>query len=219
MPDTNLPSGSLRTKPDWDWWTDLMSALLLGLAAVASGWAAYQSSLWGGKQTFALNESSGAARKAAALETRSVQLRAIDVGVFLQYLEAFSRKDERLTGFLYQRFRPEMKPAVDAWLATKPLLNPRAPRSPFVMKEYRLSTDDEAQQSERSRIEDLNAAQIANERSDRYVLLTVPFAIVSLLCGLSTKFRSPQITMAVVGLALILFISGAVALASMPRAT
>ncbi len=57
MPDTDLPSESQRqpsprTERDWEWWTDLMSALLLGLAAVASGWAAYQSSLWGGEQTF-----------------------------------------------------------------------------------------------------------------------------------------------------------------------
>ncbi len=140
------------------------------------------------------------------------------MGVFLQYLQAFSRKDEQLTDFLYQRFRPEMKPAVDAWLATRPLLNPGAPRSPFVMKEYRLSTDDEARQFDHSRLENMNAAQIANKHSDRYVLMTVPFAIVSLLCGLSTKFRSPQITTGVVGFALILFISGAVVLASMPRA-
>jgi hypothetical protein len=209
MPDTGR---------DWDWWTDVISALLLGLAAVASGWAAYQSALWGGEQTFALNESNSADREAATLETRSGQLRAMDLGVFIQYLQAFSRKDKQLADFLYQRFRPEMKPAVDAWLATRPLLNPEAPRSPFVMEEYHLHIDDEAREYDRSRLENLKAAQIADKNSDRYVLMTVPFAIVSLLSGMCTKFRLLRVRIAVLGLAFILFIVAAVILAFLPRA-
>ncbi len=222
MPEAILPGDSAHETPsravrDHEWWTDLISALLLGLAAVASGWAAYQSSLWSGTQTFALNESGEAARQAAALQTISVQLRAVDVGVFLQFLQALSSRDQRLSDFLYQRFRPEMKPAVDAWLATQPLKNPNAPRSPFVMKEYHLSADDEARRFDQLRIRKLNAAQEANEISDRYVLMTVPFAIVSLFAGLSTKFKM-HARMAVIVLASVILATAAVVLLLLPRA-
>lgn len=213
-----LPNPPGRTVRDWNWWTEFVSALLLGLAAVASGWAAYQSTLWSSNQIFSLNDANRAERRANALEIGSSQLRSLDIGVFLQYLVALSRGDKRLADFLYQRFRPEVKPAVDAWLATRPLLNPSAPRSPFVMKEYQLSSEDEVGKFERSRDQYLNAAQLANKRSDTYVLMTVPFAIVSLFCGLSSKFGLPQIRTAIVVMALVVFIAAAVALAFMPVA-
>ncbi len=203
---------------DWNWWTEFVSALLLGLAAVGSGWAAYQSTLWSSNQTFSLNDAERAERRAAALEVESSQLRALDVGVFLQYLEALSRGNRRLADFLYRRFRSEVKPAIDAWLATRPLLNPSAPLSPFVIKEYRLKSDAEAQEFRRFRDRHLDAARLANKRSDTFVLMTVPFAIVSLFCGLSSKFGLPQIRTAIVVMALVVFVVASVALASMPVA-
>jgi hypothetical protein len=171
----------------------------------------------GGKQLFALSESNEDARRAAVFETRSIQLRAFDTGIFLQFLQALNAGDQRLADFLYQRFRPEMKPAADAWLATRPLSNPSAPRSPFVMEEYRLRADDEAKRFDRLRVQKLDAAQAANENSDRYVLMTVPFAIVSLFAGLSTKFGT-RIRPAILALASAVFAAAAIALSLLPRA-
>jgi len=37
--------------------------------------------------------------------------------------------------------------ATEAWLATRPLKNPSAPSSPFVMKEYSLAVEREMQQA------------------------------------------------------------------------
>ena len=41
-----------------------------------------------------------------------------------------------ISGFLYLRFREEFLPAVDAWLATEPVTNVAAPKTPFTMSEY-----------------------------------------------------------------------------------
>ncbi len=218
MPDTNLPSDPPHnTGVDWNWWTELAAAVLLGLAAVATGWTAYQSTLWSGKSVFALNDASGAARRATALEVESLQYRALDVGVFLQYLDALSRGDQRLAEFIYRRSRPEMKTAIVAWLATRPLTNPNAPQTPFAMKEYHLPAQDEAERLNAAYYDRLHEADLASGHSSRYVLMTVPFAIVSLFSGLSTRFASPAVKMAIVGLALAVFISAAVVLASLPH--
>jgi hypothetical protein len=49
-----------------------------------------------------------------------------------------------LSDFLYGRFPPALKTATDAWLATRPLQNPEAPSSPFVMPDYQVSERAEA---------------------------------------------------------------------------
>lgn len=49
-------------------WVELTCAVVLALATMASAWCAYQSSLWGGVQTFKLAASAKAGREAAKYE-------------------------------------------------------------------------------------------------------------------------------------------------------
>ena len=57
----------------------------------------------------------------------------IDVALFTQWVDAYARDETELAAFYRKRFRAEFQPAFDAWVATKPRTNPRAPLSPFVM--------------------------------------------------------------------------------------
>jgi hypothetical protein len=68
----------------------------------------------------------------------------IDVATFLQWVDARARHDTALANFYRARFRDEVKPTFAAWLATGPLTNPAAPPTPFVMPQYRLATNVEA---------------------------------------------------------------------------
>jgi len=68
----------------------------------------------------------------------------IDVATFTQWVDAYSRKEADLADFYRRRFRAEFRPAVDAWIATRPLVNPNAPLTPFAMPEYRLQADNGA---------------------------------------------------------------------------
>jgi hypothetical protein len=198
------------------WRSELIATLLLGLAAVGAGWAAYQAARWGSDQTFPLDRVNRARREATLIQNKANLLRVIDVGMFISYAQAVSQGNKLLANFLLERFRPPMKTAVRAWLATKPLQNPDAPPSPFVMKEYRLQEDEDARRLEEEAEQILSAAQRENKISDNYVLVTVPFAIVSLFCGLSTKFWVPGIRTAVVTMAFIVFVGAVVALLFMP---
>jgi hypothetical protein len=198
------------------WWTELIATFLLGAAAVGAGWAAYQSALWNSDSLFTIDRSAVLRRKAGLMENKSFQLRMVDVGMFTSYVHALSQNDTAFAEFVRKRFRPPMKVAVEAWLATKPLRNPNAPPSPFAMKEYQLPEDDEAKRLNAEGEVVLAQARAQNRIADDYVLVTVPFAIVSLFSGLSTKFNSRGMRTAIVAMALAFFILAIVRLVAMP---
>jgi hypothetical protein len=173
---------------------------------VLTAWCGYEAARWTALQSRQYNESA-AQRVAAAVDSdRFNTLEVIDVGMFLQYVGAVAagRTDEET--FIYRRFRPEMKRAVDAWLATKPRTNPAAPSSPFAMPQYSLSTGKDAARLNALAAANFEKATAANERGDAYVRLTVIFAAVSFLAGISTKFRFPShIVIVVAGFGALIF--------------
>ena len=124
-------------------WVDFASVVLISAATVLTAWCGYEAARWTAIQSRLYNESSAQRVAAAADSGRFNTLEVIDVGMFLQYVGAIAagRTDEE--AFIYRRFRPEMKRAVDAWLATKPRTNPAAPSSPFAMPQYRLRTGED----------------------------------------------------------------------------
>lgn len=121
------------------------------------------------------------------------------------------------SGFLFERFRDEFRPAVQAWLATRPLANPDAPRTPFAMPEYHLEAHDRSVNLEQ-RAENLVAlARTANQNGDNYVLVTIMFAIVLLFAGISTSLDNPRAQQALVAGAAIVLLTGAVIVATFPK--
>ncbi len=213
MPETHLGPELMNEPPSanadrWNWWTDVISAALLGMAAVAAGWAAYQSSLWNSDAIFTLNAAIDAQRQAMVLEVKGMQRSTIDVNIFIAYVDAVKGHKDRLAAFIYSRIPPDFKPAFDAWLATRPFVNPNAPPTPFKMKEYRLISEEESERLMGVYFERLAHARSANRIADRYILLTIPFAMVSLLSGLSTRFRTRVTRSGVVALALAVFAFG-----------
>jgi hypothetical protein len=177
---------------------EIFSAALMALATIATAWCAFQASIWTGIQTFTLGEVNAARLQAASASNSALQLTSIDVGMFIQYAAAISQGNERLADFLLKRFRPEMRPAVDAWLETKPLQNPGAPSSPFMMPQYRSAALEEAESQTELAAAKLIEADDANRRSSRYLLLTVVFASILFFEGISTRFQSPSVKRAFV---------------------
>jgi len=138
--------------------------------------------------------------------------------LFEAYLWALTENNRRLVEFLFQRFRPEFKVATEAWLATRPLKNPSAPSSPFVMKKYSLAVDKEMQQSRQEEATKFTEARKANTNSDYYLLLTVLFSVALFLGGITAAFKRPRIRGIVLVLSVMTITAAAIFLAFLPLA-
>jgi hypothetical protein len=64
-------------------WMEVASAVLLALATTASAWCAYQSTLWGGVQTFRLAAAARAGRESNQQSLAALQGRAFDAQMLI----------------------------------------------------------------------------------------------------------------------------------------
>jgi len=200
VPDEGTPDG----KEDR---FDLLSTVLLALAAVATAWATYQAAHWRSEQALAGNRSTAArvqANRSAGIANRQI---IIDVETFTQWVDAYSNRDKRLAAFYIRRFRPEFRPAITAWIATKPLTNPRAALTPFAMPQYASAALTEADRLEASGAVEARKAQDHVQHADRYTLCVVLFATALFFAGISTRLRTKNTRATVLGMGWILFVA------------
>ena len=130
-------------------WVELAATLLLALATVATAWSGYQSTRWNGEQAKAAARANALRIESAKAADLANTQAGIDVATFTQWANAYATDETELADFYFKRFRPEFRPAVDAWVATRPLKNPDAPLTPFAMPEYELAANVEADRLER----------------------------------------------------------------------
>jgi len=195
---------------------ELVAALLLALAAISTAWATYQSSVWRGKQAKAQSASIATrveSTREASVANRQVQ---VDVALFIQWVNAFARGEGELTTFYRNRFRDEFVPAFEAWVATRPRENPKAPRSPFELPEYRLAANEEADALEQQAADFGLVVARDVERADSYMLAVVLFAIALFFAALSTRLTSRDLQLALVAMGYVVFLGTAIWLATQP---
>lgn len=186
-------------------WLELLSTILIAVAAVATAWSGYQSARWSGEQAKAYARANAArleSTRASALANTQTQ---IDVAIFTQWVDAFALGQEELADFYFARFRDEFRPAIDAWTATKPRQNPEAPLSPFAMPEYELEARAEADRLEAVATAESDDASTFNQRSDNYVLAVVLFATSLFFAGISTRLPTSRSRAAILALGYVVF--------------
>jgi hypothetical protein len=230
----DAPAGGTRTggAEHAGGWLEVALAVILALAAVGTAWAGFQSTKWSGVQANSYAQASAARTDSARRSTEAGQLLTIDVITFTQWLSALNQEiladpskrpqgsyqpdPKSASGFLFSRFRAEFKPAVTAWLATRPLINPQAPPTPFAMPQYTLAS--------RTRAADLLAqadrqgarARQANRRSDNYVLTAVLFALVLFFAALAGRFAALRARYTLFGFAAATLVGAVVLLVTYP---
>lgn len=185
-------------------WTEILSALMLGLVAMATAWSGYQSARWGGVQSTKYSEASALRVESTRASTLAGQQMQIDVGLFTNWINAFADENEPLESFYRERFRKEFMPAFEAWVATDPANNPEAPSSPFVMPEYQLAASQQAQDLEQRAADTFEEGKEANQQSDDYILNAVIVASVLFLAGIAPRFDWLPVRVAIIVIAFVL---------------
>ena len=198
-------------------WIEILSAAILALATIATAWCAYQSARWSGVMTINFAKSNTARTQSSKAQTAGGQLIQVDVGLFMEYVNAVVNDEVELAEFVRDKwFSDELQAATEAWLATKPLENPDAPKSPFAMEEY-TSTGIELSQSYDALADSYREDALdSNQRSDNYVLLAVLFATVLFFAGICTKFKQRWLRITFLALAVVILCVGSGILFTFP---
>ncbi len=190
----------------WSSGVELLATVLLALAAVATAWCSYQATRWNGEQAKAGAAASAVRFQAARAADLANAQTEIDVATFSQWVNAYARDEQELANFYRARFRPEFAPAVEAWIATKPLVNSDAPLTPFRMPQYKLAATAKADRLDKQA--EVLAAEVRRDlqRASNYVLGVVLCAVALFFAGMSAKLSSRQLRLAMLVLGCVVFL-------------
>ena len=195
---------------------EIVSTVLLAVAAVATAWSGYQATRWNGEQAKTsgkVNATRIDAASAASLANFQTQ---VDVVTFTQWVDAYAREETMLADFYFERFRAEFEPAVEVWLATRPIRNPDAPKTPFAMPEYQLAAREEAERLD-AEAEALSAdVRTYIQRASNYVLGVVLFAVSLFFAGMSTKLTASRLRWVTLAVGCLVFLGTLAWIATSP---
>lgn len=181
----------------------MLFTLIMAAAAIGTAWAGFESAQWSDRQSSLVSQALAARTQANRQFNEAAQQRTQDMLMFTQWISAVNvemQKDPSVypargyvpnpktgSGFLFLRLRPEFRPAVDAWIATRPLGNRDAPSTPLAMPEYRLAAQAAGDALERQAERDSIAAQQTGVRAANYTLLGVLFALTVFFAAVGNK--------------------------------
>jgi hypothetical protein len=191
---------------------EFWSTVMLALATIATAWAGFQSSLWGGQDAAQQTRAMTAIIQSGKSANLAEQRLSLHVGLFTQWVSSVSSGDQQLADLLFARFPEPLKVAATAWIETDPLTNPAAPASPFEMPQYVLRDRVEAERLVQVAAEADALAEQAAQLSDRYLLFTIIFALVLFFCGISGKFHMQALDIAVLIIGSLVLLSGTIAM-------
>jgi len=162
-------------------WFEVVTAIMLGLVAVATAWSGYQAARWGGVQSTNYARASALRVESTRDSTLAGEYRVYDLIGVNNWINAYTQGNIKLANIYERRFRAELRPAFEAWLATNPFKNPNAPPGPLFMPQYKVSLDEQATQLDAEAEKTFKVGQAANQQSDDYVLNAVFLASVLFL--------------------------------------
>ena len=197
-------------------WVEVVSTVLLALAALAIAWSGYQASRWTGEQAKAFSRANAARVESTRWSDLANSQSEIDVATFIQWVDSYARKETVLADFYRKRFREEFRPAVEAWIATRPLLNPDAPLTPFATPAYRLAARAESERLEAKAGAESAVASRNIQRATNYVLCVVLFSSALFFGGISTRIGNPTARAVILGIGCVVLLGALAWIATFP---
>lgn len=204
-----------RTNARWE----LISAVLLGLATVATSWVGYQAALWSGTQATLYSQANSLRAEANRESTTAAQTMAFDTTMFANWINARREGNKELEEFYRNHFRPELIPSFEAWLAVDPTMKSKLRSNPFLLSNYMESLFGKSYQLEAQAEQTFKKGHAAKRNGDHYVLLTVIFSSVLFFAGIALQFDHLPLRAGVLILSAVMFAWGILKLMSLPLAS
>jgi hypothetical protein len=186
-------AGNSEGSPSGRDWQELLVTVMLVVAALGTSWSSYQATRWNGEQSKAASRTNAIRIDAARDQGLGEAQTQVDVATFIAWADADRRGERDLADFYVDRFRPEFKPAFDAWIAARPLANSDAPPTPFAMDEYQVEAKQKADELDSAAEASAAEVRLDIQRSSNYVLTVVLYAIVLFFAGVSTRIANRRL--------------------------
>jgi hypothetical protein len=191
-------------------------ALLLSLVTIAAAWSGYAAAKWGTESRLELAQAATLRNLATRADLAALSTRNFDSSTFTAWFTAFTLNDPQKQAIAERRFRPEFKVAFDAWMATDPFRNPRAPPGPTYMPQYRLADQAKAEALDREAVAASAAGNHAGEVGDEYIRITVFLAAVLFLVGIGSTFKLHTIRYVLITIGSLLLVLATVLILQQP---
>ena len=198
----------LTSQERTDRWFQVITAIMLGVVALATAWSGYQATRWAGEQSTLYAQASAIRVESTRASTLAGQYKLYDSIMVNNWLNAYTQGNTKLANIFQRRFRPELQVAFTAWMATNPFTNPNAPPGPLFMSQYKVSQDELANRLDAQAAATFDKGQAAKEQGDAYVLNTVFLATVLFLTAMAENFTWNRIKAVILTIALVMLLFG-----------
>lgn len=162
--------------------SEVLLAALLGIAAIATAFAAFKASLVGDEVISNYNQGIRKVDEASQLYNEGNQYQAQDQQVFLEWIKAIQVGDVDLADYIQQNLMSqELLAGLEWWEQSPDAPTPFVPENP----DYFLVQYDEAVALDEEVDAHFAAAAEADDENDQFELVTVLLAIVLFFLGLA----------------------------------
>jgi len=199
-----------------DRWVGIAEAVLLSVVALLAAWSGYSAAKWSTEASLSLAKASSTRTKASLALIQANQIRMLDSVSFNAAETAYAANNTRLYHLAIRRLRTGYRPAVEAWIALRPLTNLKAPPDPSYMPQYRIPQQTQGLALSARADAYFNQGQAAARTADKYVRLTVVLAAVLFLVGIGSRFPVRGARYGLAGVAAVLLAVSIVQLLNLP---
>ena len=197
--------------------TEIIAAILLSIATVATAWCAYQSSRWNGEQSTLFAEASSVRSESDREFNLAIQLQIIDTEMFSLWKQAHRDGDDELIEYYEASLmRPELLQHLGDWVPSVSEPAEADAAHPLISEAYLEGLVADSERLHTEATERSQEAKQANQTSDDYVLATVIFASVLFFAGIASKFSSWRVQGGLVALGFLMLLSGAAWIVNLP---
>ena len=197
-------------------WLSIVEAVVLSVVALLAAYSGFAAAKWSTESSVSLARASAARSKANRADLEALQTETLDSVSFNAWFTAYVAGNKHAEQLARNRLRPGYRPAFDAWLATDPAHNPKAPPGPAYMRQYVIPQATQAAALDAQADEEFTKGSDAGGTADKYVRDTVFLATVLFLIGISGHVKLRQARYGLVGIGVILLAFSVVQLIGLP---
>jgi hypothetical protein len=194
----------------------IIEAVMLAIVALLAAYTGFASAKWNTESSVQLAQASAARTEANRAALNAQNLKNFDSTTFNTWFTAYVAGDATAEAVAVRRFRPAFKVAYDAWLATDPFTNAKAPPGPTFMPQYKQPELAVSAQLDKKATEAYTNGVEAGSNADNYIRDTIYLATILFLIGISGHFRFLRIRVALVSLGGLMMILAIFQIATSP---